>query len=518
MSETDLVSNQLDMHDSSNSADMSSESKEDLTNSNFENKLTDEQTEKVLTAEQVRFEKYGPFKTILMMVVGPFIYQFGIAIHDAIDLLEISKAYGEREMTIVGFASTARYICMSFAIFFSISCVAKISSMIGEGKYADAGQVVADIYRICLCTMIIVPIVFYFITPYILILMGCAEDMAYEAQPYILPILCCMPFISFFQLSCGILESQGRSIFVGFLQITAFILNCGFFSPIFLFGFKVPFTCAGLGFAFSQAIPGIILSVLLFSGKFASLVRWENLVKKPIKESLQALKLGSPFIINCIMGTFPPILMINFMMSAAASQGIAGKVGSVYSVFLKLQPIVNSFSIALGQSFLASGSYAHGANKDKRVSQLFTVAVSLALLIQIIFIPLLTVKPSIVTQIWLDEQESIEYSNEFVRSPFYTNWNHAINEVSTALLQCLQYGWLAMLPSILRGIFYLAYAPAFYYTNKTDPINMLHVYNASDMSIVVLDICLVSYTLYKIWKQSRQNPIDSQEDVSVLDA
>ena len=496
------------------SDNVSSDIKEDLLNPNFENKLTDFHTEKVLTDEQIRFERYGPIKTILMMSVGPFIYQFGIAIHDAIDLLEISKAYGETEMTIVGFASTARYICMSFAIFFSISCVAKISSMIGEGKYADAGQVVADVYRICLFTMVIVPIIFYFITPYILILMGCGEEMAFQAQPYILPILCCMPFISFFQLSCGILESQGRSIFVGFLQITAFILNCGFFSPIFLFGFKVPFRCAGLGFALSQSIPGIILSILLFSGKFASLVHWENLVKKPIKESLQALKLGSPFIINCIMGTFPPILMINFMMSAAESQGIAGKVGSVYSVFLKLQPIVNSFSIAFGQSFLASGSYAHGAQKDRRVFQLYIVAIIFALLIQIIFIPLLTIKPSLVTQIWLAEPESIEYSNDFVKIPFYTNWNHAINEVSTALLQCLQYGWLAMLPSILRGIFYLAYAPAFYYTNKTDPINMLHVYNANDISIVVFDLCFVIYPLYKIMKQYQQ--IKQRTETSIL--
>ena len=491
--------------------------KNELLDNDFENQITDAQTEKVLTAEQVRFEKYDPVRTVLMMTVGPFIYQFGIAIHDAIDLLEISKAYGEREMTIVGFASTARYICMSFAIFFSISCISKISSMIGEGKYQDAGQVVADIYRICFGTMIIVPIIFYFITPYILILMGCSEDMAWDSQPYILPILCCMPFISFFQLSCGILESQGRSIFDGCLQICAFVLNCGIFSPIFLFGFKVPFSCAGLGFALSQAIPGIVMSALLFSGKFQSFAHWDNLLKMPIKESLQALKLGAPFIINCIMGTFPPVLMINYMMSAAGAQGIAGKVGSVYSVFLKLQPIVNSFSIALAQGFLASGSYAHGAGKDVRVVKLYVSALVMALILQIIFIPILTIKPSIVTKIWLDEQESIDYSNEFVKSPFYTNWNHAVNEVSTGLLQCLHYGWIAMIPSLLRGVFYLAYAPAFYYTNKEDAVNMLHVYNADDMSIVVVDVLLVIYPLYKIYKSYKQAKAEEQEAGTILE-
>ena len=462
------------------------------------NMICDPNIDKVLTAEQTRFEKYSPLKNLLFMSVGPLIYQVGISFHDAIDLLEIAKAFSEEEMTIVGFASVVRYICMSFAIFFSVGCLAKISNMIGEGAFQDAGQVVADLYRICFIVMLIIPFVFYFITEYIVILMGCSESMASQAKTYVLPILICMPFIGFFQLSCGILQSEGRSIFVGFMQITALILNCGFFSPVLFFAIKVPFSCAGLGFALSQSIPGIVLSILIFNGKFSTLARWENLIRKPIKESFQALKLASPFILNVLMGTFPPIFLINFMMKAASVQGLTTQAGSVYSVFLKLQPVVNSFSIAFAQGMLASGSYAYGAGKHRRLVSMFWITMVITVVLQAVFIPILTIKPSLVASIWIDDQSSLEFSNKFIRIPFLTNWTTAVNEVCTALLQILSYGYTAMLPSIVRGVFYIVYSLILYYTNKSDAIRMMHVYNCNDMTVFVLDICITILPLLKL--------------------
>lgn len=55
-----------------------------------------------LSAEQKRYEQHRPLRTLMQLSVGPVIYMVGIAIHDAIDLLLISKAYTETEVTIVG--------------------------------------------------------------------------------------------------------------------------------------------------------------------------------------------------------------------------------------------------------------------------------------------------------------------------------------------------------------------------------------------------------------------------------
>ena len=480
-----------------------------LLDNNSNEIFTNPNQEHILADEQVRFEKNSPFKTVLEMSFGPLIYQVGIAIHDAVDLFLISKAYTEREIQIVGFASMIRYICMSFAIFFSQACVAKISRLIGESRFKDAGQVVADIYRMSILTMLFIPIAFYFLTKPLLSFMGCTDDMTDSAQEYIIPILIAMPFITTFQLSCGILQSEGRSILCGFMQLTAMILNCGILAPIILFWVKAPFKYAGISFALAQSIPGLILSTLIFNGKFNSCARWRNLHMHPINDSYDALKIASPFILNVIAGTIPPLIMVNFMMKCAAKQGIAANAGSVYSVFLKLQPIVNSFSIGFALGMLSAGSYAHGAKKDGRLTSIFNNTFIITLVLQLVVLPVLVAKADLIASFWISDEESLKLAKKMIRIPFYTNWATAINEVSTALLQCIGHAWTAMSPSLVRGVCYICYALAFYYTNKENCVRMMYVYNANDITILILDIIIIIAPLNKI-KISREEYTDAK--------
>lgn len=44
-------------------------------------------------------------------------------------------------------------------------------------------------------------------------------------------------------------------------------------------------------------------------------------------ETWEVIKLASPFIINAIAGTIPPVIMINFMMTEAFNEGIGPEVG-----------------------------------------------------------------------------------------------------------------------------------------------------------------------------------------------
>ncbi|EAY15949.1 hypothetical protein TVAG_261990 [Trichomonas vaginalis G3] len=135
-----------------------------------------------LSAEQKRYEQHGPLRTLMQLSVGPVIYMVGIGIHDAIDLLLISKAYTETEVTIVGFASTVRYLCMAANIYFTISCVARTSGLIGANEYDKAAQVIADLYRLVFLSMIIIPIICYFIASPLLKYMGCSADMAVDVN------------------------------------------------------------------------------------------------------------------------------------------------------------------------------------------------------------------------------------------------------------------------------------------------------------------------------------------------
>ncbi|EAY16919.1 hypothetical protein TVAG_150700 [Trichomonas vaginalis G3] len=457
-----------------------------------------------LSKEQLRYEAHSPFMTLLEMSVGPLIYMLGIAIHDAIDLLLISKAFTETEVTIVGFATTIRYLCMSVAIYFSQACVAKTSALIGADRFSFAAQVTADLYRLAFVSSIIIPVIFYFISDPLLRFMGCTPAMSKEACSYLIPILCLMPLISTFQLSCGTLQSEGRSILSGLMQLTAFALNCGVFGPALLFGLKIPFKYAGFSFAISQALPGIVLSLLIFSGKLNDYIKWGNLVKKPIKETYDSLKIASPYILNVIAGVFPPLILINLMMNAASKQGITQYCGPVYSIFLKLQPLVNCFSISFGQGMLGTGSYAHGSGNDNRLLHIYYSTFGLTLIFQLVLLPIIVFFPRYVAKIWLRDSKSLDLSVKMLPIPFYTNWTTAINESVTALLQCLSYSKTAISPSLTRGAFYIIYSFAIYYlTNKDDCVKMMYVYCANDLTILLLDLII---WIKPIRKLTRKKP------------
>lgn len=452
---------------------------------------------------QLRFEKGSAFTACWRLSAGPLIYQIGISIHDAIDLLLLTKRY-ESELSdvtsIVGLSSTVRYLCMSAAIFFSQACVSRVSGLIGESRFNEAAHVVTDVYRIGFCAMILVPIMFYFLAGDIVKFIGAYSPVPEMAPVYLLPILCCVPLITLFQLSCGILESEGRSILAGIMQLVAFVLNCGFLGPLFYFGFKVPFSVAGLAFGLSQSIPGIILTYLIFSGKFDTKCKWSSLLQPFTIETWHGLKMAAPFIINVLVGVLPVMFLISKMYDAAYRNGNS-EFSDVFAVFLKIQPIVNSFSLGFAIGTIGLGTYARGSKNYKRLAEIFKWGFILTLILQIIFMPLLCTRGDLVFMIYHKKEEAYQLARDIIRIPFYLNWVFAWDQMTTSILVATGYHWLAMTPPLFKGVMYLVWTCVIYYTNKEDFVRMMYGYALTDASQFVYSSCLLYFPVRRVYYQ-----------------
>ena len=448
--------------------------------------------------EEIRFTGYSPFVTLLIQSLGPLIYYFGNAVHDAVDIFLISKALGEQCLQIVGFSSVVRFLLRSFAVYFSICATAKVPALIGEHRKDEAAQVITDLCRLTLISMIIMPIIFYFISKPMLIFMGCTEDIASECLSYLIPIIIVSPFTGIFQMCCGFLQGEGRSVLNAVMHLLTFVLNCGLFAPIFLFVLKFDIKLAGLSFALSQILPSIILLCLIFNGKFNLKPTWKLWCKKFSKETIISLKLGLPFVLNVIAGTFPPMYMMNLMMKAASEIDETQYVANSFSVFLKIQPIINSFSQGLSQGMLASCSFANGANDVKRMFVLFGWELFVSTLILLIFTPLMIVKPEYLASIWMSNEEDIQYAKEMLRIPYYTNFLNGLNDAVTALLQSSNFPWSAIIPSLVRGAFYIIGAVSLYITNKKDPVRIMVTYVFNDLSVFLTDVAISFYPFWKM--------------------
>ena len=462
-------------------------------------------TNNINTIEKERFTKSSPFITLLKLSTGPLIYFIGMGFHDAFDLFLISKAYGSNAVQTVGFGSLIRYLSMSLAIFFSQACVARISGLIGESRFNEAGQIVGDLFTMSFFSMFFSSFLFYFLTKPIMSFMGCTEEISELSKIYLLPILISMPFISLFQLSCGVILAEGRSILNGILQLLAFSLNCFFFGPIFLFYFKLPFKYSGLAFALSQSLPGIILFILIFNNFFGIKIKFSYLFKIPNNETILSLKLGLPFILSVITGSLPPMVLINYMMASAKVEGLMNEVGIIYSVFLKIQALINSFSLGFSQGLLSTGSYSHGAKENIRLIKLFWSSIIITLIFQFIFLPLIFFKSDFILNFWISNKNILNFAKSFIKIPFYTNWLTAINEVITCFLLSIKKSNKALYPSIVRGFLYIFGSILIYYTNKNNSKILMFEYCLNDIIIFIIDLFLI----WNPYKESQLNCIQS---------
>jgi Na+-driven multidrug efflux pump len=455
----------------------------------------------LLPPEEARFASRPPLQTLLLQAIGPLIYFVGNASHDAVDLLLISRALGPRCLQIVGFSSLVRYLLRSFAVFFSQAATARVSGLIGEQRKAEAEHVIVDLFRLTTIVMLFVPVLFIFVTKPMLEFMGCTPELADEAFHYLIPILCAAPFTGIYQIGCGFLLSEGRSILNGMMQLFAFVLNCGVFAPVLLFVIKVDLNLIGLAFASSQIFPGITLMCLIFHGQFNLKPKWSMWKQGFSRETLPALKLATPFVLNVIAGSLPPLLLMNLMMEAASKSDVSGPVAASFSVFLKIQTWVESFSIGINQGMLASGSYAYGADKPRRLLVLFVWAGSIALFLLLVFTPFMVWRPEWFASIWVTLDEDMEFAKKMLPIPFYANWLNAINDATTTFLLTMKFAYTAMSPSILRGITFIVGAIALYNSNEEDPVRMMWTLAINDFSVTLLDFGIIIWPMIRLVRE-----------------
>ncbi|OHT05897.1 hypothetical protein TRFO_26259 [Tritrichomonas foetus] len=443
---------------------------------------------KALEEERKRFSSLKPLPTLLILSIGPLLTSVGTALHDSCDLLVISHAYGSYGVSVAGLSSLIRFFCVGVSLYFGYAATLKLSSLIGQNRQAEAKQVIADLFRFSILVSIPAAVVIYFITEPILIYMNCPPNIRKDSITYILPIIATLPTTVMLQLSMGVIQGEGRSLLCGLFQLGVFVLNCCVFAPIIEIAAKAPINWSGVPYTLAHGIPGIVLMVLIFQGKFSIKPTWSMWLRPFSREIWDALKVASSFIIFLIVNSFPPMLLMHYLLGSAASIGDLDVVNSSFNVLMKITAFVNAFTTGVSQGFMAAGSYSHGAREIHRFVKLAQWALLICLILQFIFIPIVVPKPWIVAKMWLNTPEEEYYSTKIDRIPFYTQFLNAVNEVTNCCCMSFGQGWAPYVPAILKGILTIVGTIAFYYTGKTDPVRIVYVYNVCDIAIFLVDI------------------------------
>ena len=480
-------------------------------------KETNDEVLQSLEEERKRFSKLKPLPTLLILSVGPLLTSVGTALHDSCDLLVISEAYGSYWVSVAGLSSLIRFFCVGISLYFGYAATLKISSLIGQNRKLDAELFIADIFRFALIISVPGAIFVYFICEPVLKYMNCPDFIRKDSISYLLPIIVTMPTLIMLQTSMGVIQGEGRSILCGILQLGVFILNCCIFAPIIEIAAKAPIKYSGVPYTLAHGIPGIVLMICIFQGRFSIKPTWKMWCRGFSHELWDSLKVASSFIIFLIVNTFPPMLLMHYLLTAATAIDEFNPVNNVFNVFIKIQAFINSFSTGISQGFMTAGSYSTGARQIHRFVALAKWAMLIAFALQIIFIPILMPRPWIAARIWLSTPEEEAYSPKIIRIPFYTNFVFSANEVVNCICMSFGQGWAPYVPAVVKGILTIVGAIGLYYTGKTNPVRIVYVYNILDAATLLIDVIFLFAIILPYIKKEKAMAEEGKEDKDEID-
>jgi len=248
----------------------------------------------------------------------------------------------------------------------------------------------------------------------------------------------------------------------------------------------------------SLRVVGAGLGFPIFSGRFTVKPTWGMFTRSFSAETWPAMRLGLSSLLTFLTGAFPSMVFYRFLYIAARAGGVA-EMAAVMPVTLKVYNLIGEVTIGLCAGMLSSGAWAFAARRFHRVLWLALWAAVLALVQQAVMTPVMILRPSLVTRLWLESDAARSVCDWYMPIVFYANVLHALHETGTNLLLATNSPYLATAPIAMRGVVFVVGSYVFWLMGKDDPANVLFVFPTIDIVMFVAVCALVPPTLARLW-------------------
>lgn len=505
------ANNNDDDDESPSSFDVKMENNQEEQASNAVNDKTEE--------EIYRLAGRKPLITICHLMVGPIISQVTGALYGIINSIWISKKIGEKGLSAISTEITLEGIGRAFGYFLMIAGSTKISQLFGQKKFEEATQVACDLLRCTIICGIIVPVCILPSHKALCKWYGASEETTRLGFQYITP-LCACSVLTCINLCCqGFLQAEGRTMLIGLIDLVSLIVACFGICPLLLFGLNCGMCSASVSTVCADAVPGIVLTVLYFKGKFGIRPKGKQLLKPFSKNTWPALIVGLSQLISNLSGSIPGIPIRNLIGKSCADSEEYDRAMAGFNVQNRVYLVSTCICIAVTTGFIPPASYAHASNNDRRFLRLSFHACWINFAWCVLITILAFSIPKQISLIFGHGEEFLHYAIPMLKNSNYTCFLRWIQFNSQAMLQALQRGWQAMVVSLLSNFAgFLIFAYVFYYTDKHNVIRLMYLYSATTGFGAVVGICLLIHPLLKLYKKSKiQRAQMENNDVSQND-
>lgn len=320
--------------------------------------------------EAKRLIEHPPLVTILLLTIGPFCSQITSTLYGIINTIWISRYIGEIGMSAVAVANTWEGLCRAFGLFLSIAGSSQISALYGQKKYEETSQVACDLYRTALVCGCIIPAILLPINKPFSKWFKASEETVQLAYDYTLPQAAGNVLTCLFFTNVGFLQAEGRTILVGIIDIVSLGIGMGVLNPLFLGKLKSGIEGPSYSTIIADGVPGIILTILFFCGKFTVKPKLRGSIRPFARESWQALLVGCSQLISQLSLFIPGIIMRRLIGLSLQDRSQYDNVMAGYNAIGRFTNLVLSVVLALYTGFLPAASYAYGAKMYRRYIRL----------------------------------------------------------------------------------------------------------------------------------------------------
>lgn len=446
-----------------------------------------------------------PLITICNLMIGPIISQVTGALYGIINSIWVSKKLGERGLSAVATEITLEGIGRAFGYFLMIAGSTKISQLFGKKQFDEATQVACDLLRFTIVCGIIVPVCILPAHNTMCKWYNASEETTRLGFQYILP-LCACSVLTCISLCCqGFLQAEGRTMLIGIIDLISLIIASFGLCPLLLFGLNCGICSASIATVAADAVPGIVLVILYFKGKFGIQPKWRQLLKPFSKNTWPALVVGLSQLVSNLSGCIPGIPIRNLIGRSCSNGREYDLAMSGFNVLCRVYQFAVCICIAVTTGFIPPASYAHASQNDKRFIRLSFHAAWINFSWSAIVTTLALVIPRQISLIFGKGEDYLAYAVPILRNSNYTGFLRWIQFNSQAMLQALQRGWQAMIVSLMSNfVGYLVFAYILFYTNKHDVKRLMYLYSCTIAFGTVVGIGLLIYPMIKLYKKSKK--------------
>ena len=483
-----------------------------------DNLIEEKGEEPKMTDEARRLGSRPPLSTIVILSVGPLISQITGSLYGIVNTVWVSKAIGDKGMTAISTYNNFDTIGRSFAYFLQVAASAKISALFGAGKGHEAAQVFSDLLRFSvICTAVAIA----GFLPWCKIAarwFGASEEIVELGYEYILPNLCGTFVPCVYLLACGCLQAEGRSWLFTAVQVSALIGNMFIFAPFFLFVLKMGISGVAYSTLVAELIPGLVVVVLFYCGRFGIKPHVRDLLKKPSPHTWVAVKVGFAQLVYQLSLALPGLLIRYYFGYGCKFYDDPEKtfndVMAGFNTFCRFWSMVVCVPNALTIGFLPAASYANGAKRFSRVIRLLLHAGWMSILWSSAAMIFTVGLPRLVCLVFSSSEGYLEWGEVIVRRANLLQFALPVPIITTALLQALQYGGLASLLTLLCQTMPLpVISTALFYTNKKDVARMMYSYPIAHGYSALVAVPFAAFALRRIWNRSDDVDLNNGEVV-----